>query len=392
MTRRQKFREYMARMSAAANPKLAIEQEFYVPPPDAISDRIVKRLEIEPSSRHLIVGGIGAGKTTQLLIAQKSLEKSGDVRAVYIDVSERHDLAQLKPGCLVALAGVALEELLSHHGISAPDWDSFRNWAKGYWTYPYENYYDNDDDGARFVRGIIKPPVPWPDIPSHIVSTFSQAAKLIMTQVSSLVLLFDSLDRLSDRDAFSKVAEQDVAVLHGAGVGLVLIGPIRSLGGLGRLDADRFDYLHIQAPIDTEQDEQGRDFLLQVLHRRAGPEMLSSAAADQLVRLSGGVLRDLIALAKSAGDEAYSNGGDVIDADHVLAAADMFGRSLMVGLKPEEVETLNHLRSTGGFVRTSEDDLALIATRRVLEYRGRQTRYAVHPTISPLLDQVARHS
>ncbi|HYO57456.1 hypothetical protein [Archangium sp.] len=389
MTRRQKFRQYMACMSAAADPKLAIEREFYVPPPDAISDRIVKRLEIEPSSRHLIVGSIGAGKTTQLLIAQKHLEGLEDVHALYVDVSERHDLTQLRPGCLVALAGIALDNMLGRQSINAPDWPSFKSWASGYWTFPYDDYHDEYDDGSKFVQGIIKPPTSWPDIPQNIVSIFSQTTRLMMNQGPNLILLFDSLDRVTNRDAFSKIVEQDVAALHGAGIGLVLIGPIRSLEGFGRLDADRFDYLHVQAPIDVGQDEKGREFLLQVLHRRAGPGILSDTAAEQLVQLSGGVLRDLIALAKSAGDEAYSRGADTIDRDHVMMAADGFGRALMVGLKPEEIDTLKHLHSTGGFVRTSDDDLALIATRRVLEYRGRQPQYAVHPTISHLLDQLA---
>ncbi|CAM3348718.1 hypothetical protein COSO111634_12595 [Corallococcus soli] len=388
MMRREKFRTYMSRVAAAANPALAIEQKLYVHPPGAISDMIVARLELDPSSRHLIVGGIGSGKSTQLLIAEHRFLEHEDIRAAYVDVSEKLDLAQLRPGCLVALAGLKLGEHLGEDA-KIDNWRHFKDWSEGYWTHPDE--WDGDDgDPSAFVPGILKPPKPeWVDIPNIIVSILNDAHIKLSKGNQTLVLLFDSLDRVTDKDAFTRVLEQDIPALKKAGIGIVLIGPIRSMEGFGRLDADRFDYLHIQAPVDIAFDEVGTQFLMDVLHRRAGTEMLTSAALPLLVEFSGGVLRDLLNLAKAAGTEAYLRGAEVIDVPHVIVAADNHGRSLMIGLKPEEIETLKHLRSTGGFVRTSEDDLALILTRRILEYRSPQARYAVHPTIAPLLDQIA---
>jgi hypothetical protein len=193
---------------------------------------------------------------------------------------------------------------------------------------------------------------------------------------------------MTNHEAFTQVVEQDIAALKSAGIGAVLVGPPRSMAGFGRLDADRFDYLHIQAPVDVMHDTSGVQFLLNVLQRRAGPGILTSGAALQLVSFSGGVLRDLLSLAKAAGDEAYLQGAETIDMTHVAIAASNFGRSLMIGLKPEEIDTLKHLHTTGGFVRTSEDDLALILTRRILEYRSPMARYSVHPTIAPLLEQI----
>ena len=99
MTRRERFRQYMTRVAAAADPALAIEQKLYVHPPNAISDVIVHHLEIEPTSRHLVVGSIGSGKTTQLLVATQALNALPDLRAVYVDVSQKQDLFKLKPGC-----------------------------------------------------------------------------------------------------------------------------------------------------------------------------------------------------------------------------------------------------------------------------------------------------
>jgi hypothetical protein len=58
----------------------------------------------------------------------------------------------------------------------------------------------------------------------------------------------------------------------------------------------------------------------------------------------------------------------------------------MQGLRVGEIEVLQRVRRHGTFVQTSEEDLALLMTRRVLEYRDSGSpRYAVHPTIEPLL-------
>lgn len=129
MTRRERFKQYMTRVAAAADPALAIEQKLYVHPPNAISDLIARQLEIDPTSRHLVVGSIGSGKTTQLLVATQELNDLPDMRAVYVDVSQKQDLVKLKPGCLVALAGLALLE--NQPSVARDDRKSFTQWATG---------------------------------------------------------------------------------------------------------------------------------------------------------------------------------------------------------------------------------------------------------------------
>ena len=70
-------------------------------------------------------------------------------------------------------------------------------------------------------------------------------------------------------------------------------------------------------------------------------------------------------------------------------AIDTFGRKHLQGLRPPELEILQRVRANGSFLHTSEDDLALLMTRRVLEYRGGgPVRYAVHPAIERLLAEL----
>jgi hypothetical protein len=386
MTRRERYQRYMARVAAAAGPELAIAQQLYVHPPQAISDVIVGHLELDPASRHLLVGSIGAGKTTQLLVATNKLNASADLVAVYLDVSEKQDLVKLQTGCLVALAGLALLQAaptLGSHG----DRTNFKGWCEGYID---EWPYGDEEPPDGYVEGVVVPPASgWPDIPASNVERLAGFHAGLRATGRTLVVLFDSLDRTTNREAFTKLVDQDLAALKRCGIGVVLIGPIRSLEGFGRLDVDRFDKLHLQGPVDVEQDPAGKEFLFRVLRARAEEELLPDPQAYALVMASGGVLRDLISLAKAAGDEAYLSGADRIGTPHVEAAIESFGRSLMIGLRQEEVDTLKHLRSSGGFVRTSEHDLALLATRRILEYPRRALRYGLHPTIGPLLDQKA---
>lgn len=373
----------MTRVAAAADPALTIERGLYVQPPNAISDLIVRHLEIDPASRHLVVGSIGSGKTTQLLVATQALNAVPDIRAVYVDVSQKQDLVKLTPGCLVALAGLALLE--GQPLIDGDEHRSFTSWANGYWLDP-DPYGDADDGGVQVV-GVVTPPQPeWHEIPSMQVDRLARFAEIERNAGRHFVVLFDSLDRTTNRSAFTQLIDQDVAALRRCNIGVVLIGPIRSLEGFGRLEVDRFDKLHVQGPVDVEQDPAGRDFLFRVLRARVEANMLPDGEALALVAASGGVLRDLISLARAAGDEAYLSGSEVIEVSHVQAAVDAFGRSLMIGLHKPEIDTLKHLRSSGGFVWTTDDDLALLATRRVLEYPHRTPSFSVHPTIVPLLD------
>ena len=129
--------------------------------------------------------------------------------------------------------------------------------------------------------------------------------------------------------------------------------------------------------------------MIRILRARADVAILPDDTCLQLAECSGGVLRDLITLAQAAGEEAYLAGADVITPEHVEIAADAFGRKHLLGLGPDELEVLQRVRTKGIFVQTSDKDLALLVTRRVLEYQNGRPRYAVHPTIRPLLEQLA---
>lgn len=327
MTPLQRFRAYMARMNPVADPAQAIQQGLYVPPPGpTVAEQLARRLELEPASTHLILGGIGSGKTSELLQTKARLEgrlsEVGD-HVEYIDVSRKHDLCVPElSGVLVALSGLSLAE-------------------------PTEERHK--------PRG------------------------------AHAVFLFDSLDRLSSPERFREAVEQDLRVLKAAGIGAAIVGPIRFMVGHDRVIGDLFDHTYFQLATDPNKPE-GLAFLKAVLRRRADDDILPDECLAPLARAAGGALRDLINLAKLAGNEAYAAGHDPIAREDVDRAIDAFGRNLAVGLDAMQVATLKHLQHQGGFVVRGERELSLLETRRVLLYSG--SRWVVHPALAPLLDAV----
>jgi hypothetical protein len=379
-----RFRDYMARFDAAASPEHAIERGFYVERPGrSVADEIAARIELRPASTHLLVGGVGSGKTTQLLVAAR-FGKSSNIRALYIDVGMHHDINRMAVGVVVLLVGLEMSQLLG--ADASPDLLDIKKWLE------VVSYESGQDDG------VVSPPGPLPRdrsvlLTANGVRQVGEHLKTLSAALASddarLVVIIDSLDRLVDVRAFEEVVLNDMAAIRWAGIGSVLVGPLRLTYGAERSMADRFDYFYQQPTVDAQQDAAGLDFLLRVLRARAATDILPDASCRRLAEYSGGVLRDLITLAQAAGEEAYLAGTDTITEAHVEIAADAFGRKHLLGLGPDELEVLQRVRTKGIFVRTSDKDLALLVTRRVLEYQNGRPRYAVHPTIRPLLEQLA---
>lgn len=402
MTRLQRFRAYMARMNPVADPATAIREGLYVAPPGrTVADELATRLELEPASTHLVLGGIGSGKTTELLRAADRLKASsrqtGDLLE-YVDISQKHDLdAPTLSGVLVALVGLSFAEHIIRYGT--PDAKSreavainlFRRHANGYdvsMSKDRERTGEHDNEAPTdhmvHVRGaLVRPENPLPYRLHGLVIPLRILRAVYPGDGKHVIFLFDSLDRLPSPERFHEAVRDDLRVLKAAGIGVVVIGPIRFMVGTDRSINDLFDHTHFRLATDPTQ-VTGRTFLTTVLRLRAESDFLPDECLDLVARASGGVMRDLIALAKRAGEEAYAVGHDSITVEDTDRAIDAFGRSLAIGLDDLQVKKLRHIREGAGFVVRGEAELSLLETRRVLLYD--QSRWIVHPALAPLLD------
>ncbi len=398
--RRELFREYIQHLTPGASPRTAVEQGLYVTPPGkTVADRLVPRIDLAPTATHLVVGGIGTGKTTELLRVEEKLRSLPDVVGIYADVSLYNDLSRMQTGGLVAVAGLALDRYLTSVGTeaAAKERKNFRQRAHGHTEWYEEDSNDDqdlEDDGRPFHREVTFPGVlipPEPPLASGVAAQAKLLEDLVSAtreQVAHPVLVFDSLDRMTDLAQFENLVIQDMRAIRKAGIGAVIVGPLAILFGIHRPVADRFDYLY-QVPAVDIGGQDGLSFLKQVLAVRVPSAILPDECATSVARFSGGVLRDLMAIGRSAGEEAYLSGALAIELDHVSEATEAFGRDLMLGLTQAQIETLQRVRTHGTFIQTSDEDIALLATRRVLEYGDQDKRYVVHPTIDPLLAMLA---
>jgi hypothetical protein len=116
-----------------------------------------------------------------------------------------------------------------------------------------------------------------------------------------------------------------------------------------------------------------------VLERRRGTGLLPGLLPYTIVEFSGGVLRDLISLARDAAEEAYVSDRDSITLADIEKVANQLGNSYLRGLGPEAIETLLKLAGTKSIDLSKPENVELLLTRRVLEYSS--TDFRVHPAL-----------
>jgi hypothetical protein len=127
-------------------------------------------------------------------------------------------------------------------------------------------------------------------------------------------------------------------------------------------------------------------FLKQILERRGALELMDRAEVTSIARCSGGVLRDLLTLARSAAAYAYRDDQDRIGRKHVLAAIKQLGNRYLAGLGTTKRLRLRRLAASNEFSIQDPTAQELLVNRQVLEYfdRGREF-FAVHPALAKVL-------
>lgn len=373
----------MARMNPTADPAKAIAGGLFVERPGgSVWSELKSRLEVDPVSSHVVLGGIGSGKTSELIIiAEKlkaSLQPEGD-HVEYIDVSKQFSLdSRARSGVLVALAGLGLARSQPKDERSP----EFVKAVKSLYTFAYG--YQSDDDFSHQFPGVLDDTYRGNDPPNSLEHAGNLPALLKHRNGGGkhAVFLFDSLDRLPNPENFVTLVQHDIAALKRVGIGVVVVGPVRYVPGNDRGLVELFDHPHFQLSVDT-QNESEFAFLCDVLRRRADPDVLPDMCLRPLVLASGGVLRDLITLAKRAAEEAYVGGRDSVQLQDVVTARDAMGRGLAIGLDDEQLVALRKVHASEKFIVRGERELSLLETRRVLMYEG--NRWVVHPALAPLL-------
>ncbi len=346
-----------------------------------------------------LVGGIGSGKTTELRLTLKRLERHADAINVYVDLAELTDLNELNPGAILIAIGMQLHDRLNKADKQKPDiksaYEKLQELAKGKtdWVPNDPNDYDPnegpDDAPPELVPvhtpGLLKPR--FPAVQRNVQEVLRLVCVIALPFLGSeaqITVLIDGLDRLIRPERFREFAEQDLRALRNTIISVIVAAPLSLWFDKSRFLQDYFDDVkHIPAAIS---DPEKSDFLNQVLIRRGAAELMDSNEIFEIARFSGGVLRDLITLARSSAEAAYRDDENRIGPAHVRSAIRQLGKRYLVGLGYTQRFRIRQLLDDDKFSIEDPASRELLINRQVLEYfnNGRDS-FAVHPALAEVL-------
>ncbi len=403
--RRQVYRPFLERLNPIGSPNADLiitrshdPRSFGEPP---IHVAFANAAELSRGMQMALVGGIGSGKTTELLLTQKVLSRHSDAVNISVDLSDYTDLNEINTGAILATAGMRLYSKLllrpKKSGEGLPEdvkrahaW--LREVALGTtkWVPEVLEAVDEDPGMVRVeVPGLMR--LRFPALRRKVAEVqelFLIIAAPLLEADAQITLLIDGLDRLIRPEIFREFAEQDLQALKGTKITVIIVAPLLLWYDKSRFLQDYFDLVkHIPAAAAGPEDST---FLRNILERRGALELMDRSQADSIAKYSGGVLRDLLTLARSAAEYAYRDDGDRIGRPHVTAAIAQLGNRYLVGLGNSHKRLIRNLMENYEFHVDNSTARELLVNRQVLEYfsGGRET-FAVHPALAKVLPKPA---
>lgn len=394
------FKQQMAAFEGSANPSKAINSGYYMAEPrQSVSDLIAGRIALRPASTHLILGGIGSGKTTQLLMTLNKVNELPDIYARYIDVSTYTDISKISAGVLVTIVGLTFASLLSNNKEEniKNSIDVIQKIAYGYSEIKQEKEQANifgfsylggktiTKEVSQYHKGILS---------NEGVQQSHELIKAVLVLYNSVkykynqtCFMFDGLDRLIDSQSFLPLVTHDMRELSNIGIGCVLIGSAFTLyEEYKNMVLQSVDYVGYQSCFDVEQDDSAYEFFESIIRSRTSDNFITSDVIRSIIINSGGILRDLINITQLSIEEAYfSDNEEILLQSHVDKAVESFSRAKLMGLTKSDMDILRNFAKGNKLFSSSRDELKLLSVGKIVEYRYPKERYSIHPTLLPML-------
>ena len=403
--RRQIYRPFLERLSQTSPGVLESHDLIVLPEHDPrdpdqppIHVAFANMAELSRGAQMALVGGIGSGKTTELQLTLKLLKRHADAINIYVDLAELTDLNELNPGAILIAIGIQL-----HHKLKKTDkqsvniklaYKNLQELAKGKTDLVPLDQYDPDEDDEPELVAVHTPGLLEPRFPAmhrdvvEVQNLVFQIAMPLLDSQAQMTILIDGLDRLTRPERFREFVEQDLRALRGGNISVVVAAPLLMWFDKARFLQDYFDDVkHIPAAIS---DPEKSDFLKQVLLRRGAAELMEEREISEMTRFSGGVLRDLITLARTSAEAAYREDKDRIGPAHVRSAIRQLGKRYLVGLGTAQRRWIRRLIDNEEFSIENPIAKQLLINRQVLEYFSNQRDFfAVHPALAEVLAESA---
>jgi hypothetical protein len=316
-----------------------------------------------------------------------------DLYAHYVDVSLYTDVSEISAGTLIAITGLVLSDLtqdIDDESVNKSR-ELIKKRAYGYAQIIPNHFIEKAPEVVSY-KGILPAKSETYTAQQEILKAINQIHTAVQDKhkkYGEIILLFDGLDRTNDAQIFSRLVSSDVQAISSAGIGIVLVGPLlASYGSYRDIIEQAVNSFSYQSCFDVDNDPDAGAFFESILKARSSEGFIEESAIQSLIHYSGGVLRDLINLTQTSIEEAYLSDSNNLQKVHVEAAMDSFGRAKILGLSDSEIEILEQVLSKSTFIPRTDEDIRLLVTGRILEYRYPQRRYVVHPTLQPLIQKI----
>lgn len=364
-----------ARALDPVRPVASFAQALYVEPPDGGAHETIARwFRRDPVAHLLALGGIGSGKTTELLAARDTLERENLSHAWHIELDAYFELSPPREGMLVTLAGLAMLAVLERagahidallHPLAVALHQPLRARRGSAPTLVRKGYLDRTQSGTARTAGSL----------AESIAPLVDRWRALEGARNHITLLIDSMDRRREVDALLAMTHEDLPILRDFKVGVVIVG---NLGWRTELGAEQQAYFHHvwSQPAHNPARERDASFLGEVVERRA-PGLFEAPSVRRVVEASGGVMRDLLTLARQAVYEAMDDHAERVAITHAEHAIDAHRNGCLDGIDSPQRETLLRMERDG--TMPSPEVLAELREQGcVVEHDG---VWEVHPAV-----------
>jgi hypothetical protein len=399
--RRQVYRPLLERLNSMSSVRRLNGDDLIVPrshdpleaqePPIHIA--FAREAELTRGIQMALVGGIGSGKTTEMWLTERQLNRHPDAVNILVDIAEKTDIGELNTGAILATVGLELYARLKKKpgelsGEIASAYAKLRTLAYGKTDWVAEENLDDEDYGERAIRvdvpGLMR--LRFPALRREVKEVKDLVDTItgpLVDQDAQITVLIDGLDRLSP-ERFREFTEQDLRAIKRTRISVVVVAPLVLWYDKSRFLQEYFDvvkYIPAVAP-----GLEGRSFLREILKRRGSSELMEAPQVNSIVKASGGVIRDLLTLVRTAASNAYGDDEDRVRPKHVNAAISQLGHRYLVGLGVKQRRILMRLEDFDELPTADPVALELLANRQILEHfdHGRQS-FEVHPALKKVM-------
>jgi len=371
-----------------------------------------EKLEVDDSGddKTLFTGHRGNGKTTELAWLAEKLK--ADHIVVTFDAETQFNLGDVDYRDLLVLLGLEVyraakadwgvsldqkrvSDLLFWYGTHILEEDEKRRWESE----------AGGELNAGFAKFNLKLKTEAPErtkyrsqVESHL-SDLIERLNAVLDELRRktgrrIMIIVDGLEKMYDLKQVGAIYCQGANALMAPHCRVVYTVPL-SLYHTNDLQQVQMSFTRAYAlpNVKTAQRDQspypeGWETCRRVLDNRLMPGLISTEAADRLVELSGGLLKQLISLAGDAVMRARRLRGEQgpVEPDDVEFAATKVRNSYRGNLTEAHYAELERIYRGGAFVNSpvAQD---LLHNLSLLEYNGGEAWWAVNPIVRKLLDE-----